>query len=102
TPVGPNSDPFVMGIFGAFKLMIASEYTGIAKRAIQVAAEVATTRRNVTRRIVHADDPDPRSPLADAAIGVGRGFMQIEKLLADLDALGPGEPGPGVIDHWPL
>ena len=101
TPVGPNSDPFVMGIFGAFELLIASVYTGIAERAIQVAAEVATTRRNVTRGIVHADDPDTRWRLADAAIGVDGAILQIEKLIADLDALGTGETGPGVIDHGP-
>src|SRR5699024_9580563 len=28
-------------------------------------------------------------------------ILQIEKLIADLDALGTGETGPGVIDHGP-
>src|SRR5699024_5260164 len=30
--VAPHPDPFVMGIFGAFELLIASVYTGIAER----------------------------------------------------------------------
>ena len=99
TPVGPNQDPFVMGIFGSFELLIASVYTGIAERAIQLAAEVAATRRNTTRGIVHADDPDTRWRLADAAINVDGATLQIEKLIADLDALGTGETAPGLTDH---
>lgn len=101
TGVGPNQDPFVMGIFGAFELLIASVYTGIAERAIQVGAQVATTRRSVTRGIVHADDPDIRWRLADAAIGVDGAVLQIEKVVADLDALGTGQSGPGLTDHGP-
>lgn len=101
TPVGPNPDPFVMGIFGAFELLIASVYTGIAERAIQVGVQVATTRTSVTRGIVHADDPDIRWRLADAAIGIDGVILQLEKLLADLDALGSGETGPALTDHGP-
>lgn len=101
TPVGPNPDPFVMGIFGCFELLIASVYTGIAERAIAVGCEIARTRRNVTAGIVHADDPDIRWRLADAAIGIDGVILQLEKLLADLDALGTGTAGPGLTDHGP-
>jgi len=99
TPVGPNPDPFVMGIFGAFELLIASVYTGIAERAVAVGAQIAATRRNVTRDLVHADDPDIRRRLAAAAIGIDGSVLQIEKVMADLDALGTGETGPGITDH---
>lgn len=101
TPVGPNPDPFVMGIFGAFELLIASVYTGVAERALAVGTEVALRRRNATKGIVHADDPDIRWRLADAAIGVDGAILQIEKVMADLDALGTGEQGPGLSDHGP-
>lgn len=101
TPVGPNQDPFVMGIFGAFELLIASVYTGIAERAIAVGTRIATTRRNATKGIVHADDPDIRWRLADAAIAVDGVILQIEKVMADLDALGTGEQGTGLTDHGP-
>ncbi|WP_114855844.1 acyl-CoA dehydrogenase family protein [Brachybacterium sp. YJGR34] len=99
TPVGPNADPFVMGVFGAFELLIASAYTGIAERAVTVGARIATTRRSLTTGIMHADDPDTRWRLADAAIGVDGAILQTEKLLADLDALGLGEGGVGITDH---
>ena len=101
TPVGPNPDPFVMGIFGAFELLIASVYIGVAERALAVGTEVALRRRNATKDIVHADDPDIRWRLADAAIGVDGAILQIEKVMADLDALGTGEQGPGLSDHGP-
>ena len=99
TPIGPNRDPFVMGIFGCFELLISSVYTGIAERAITVGREIALTRRSVTRGIVHADDPDIRWRLATAAIGVDGVVLQLEKVMADLDALGTGESGPGITDH---
>ncbi|AXK44653.1 acyl-CoA dehydrogenase family protein [Brachybacterium saurashtrense] len=99
TPVGPNPDPFVRGIFGAFELLIASVYLGIAERAITVGSRVAATRRSATKGIVHADDPDIRWRLADAAIAVDGALLQCEKVVADLDALGTGEEGPGVTDH---
>ncbi|ATG55304.1 acyl-CoA dehydrogenase [Brachybacterium ginsengisoli] len=101
TPVGPNPDPFVMGVFGAFELLIASVYTGVAERAVAVGAEIAGSRRSVTKGIVHADDPDIRRRLARAAIAVDGSVLQIEKLLADLDALGTGESGAGTVDHGP-
>ncbi|GAA1488497.1 acyl-CoA dehydrogenase family protein [Brachybacterium sacelli] len=99
TPVGPNPDPFVMGVFGTFELLIASVYTGIAERAITVGVDIATTRRSLTQGIVHADDPATRRRLAAAAINVDGAVLQVEKLLADLDALGLGESGTGITDH---
>lgn len=99
TPVGPNPDALVMGIFGAFELLIASVYTGLAERAITLGADLASVRRNVTKGIVHADDPDIRWRLADAAIAVDGSILQIEKLMADLDALGEGRQHPGTTDH---
>ena len=101
TPVGPNADPFVMGIFGAFELLIASVYTGIGERAVSVGVEIARTRRNVTKGIAHADDPDIRRRLATAAIALDGAVLQTEKVLADFDALGTGEAGPGTLDHGP-
>lgn len=99
TPIGPNRDPFLMGIFGVFELLLASVYTGIADRAVTVGTEIARTRRSVTRDLVHADDPDIRRRLAEAAIGIDGSVLQIEAVLADLDALGTGETGPGLTDH---
>lgn len=101
TPVGPNPDPFVRGIFGAFELLIASVYTGIGERAVAVGVSTALTRRSTTTGLVHADDPDTRRRLAAAAIGLDGAVLQTEKVLADLDALGTGATGPGLTDHGP-
>ncbi|MDO5663132.1 MAG: acyl-CoA dehydrogenase, partial [Brachybacterium sp.] len=97
TPVGPNLDPFVFGIFGVFELLLAAVYTGIAERAVEVGTQIATTRRSRTRDIVHADDPDIRWRIADAAIRADGARLQIEKVAADLDRIGDAdvpEPGP--------
>lgn len=99
TPVGPNPDPFVMGVFGAFELLIASVYTGVAERAVALGSQIASTRHSVTRGIVHADDPDVRRRLAHAAIGLDGSVLGIEKVAADLDALGTGERTGGTTDH---
>ncbi len=99
TPVGPNPDPFLFGIFGAFELLLASVYTGVAERAVQVAVDIAARRRSATKGIVHADDPDIRWRIADAAIALDGSVLQIDALTADLDAVGAAEPMPGATDH---
>ncbi len=38
---GPNPDPIVFGIFSVFELLLASVYTGIARRALDLAVETA-------------------------------------------------------------
>lgn len=101
TAVGPNPDPFVMGIFGTFEITLAAVYTGVAERAVAVGAQIAGTRRSVTKGIVHADDPDIRWRLADAAIGLDGAVLQIEKIAADMDALRTGTQGLGLEDHGP-
>lgn len=102
TAVGPNPDPFLFGVFGTFEILLASVYTGIAERAVEVGVRIATGRRSQTRGIVHADDPDVRRRLADAAIGLDGSVLQIERLAADLDAVGAEGVAPvGVTDHGP-
>lgn len=107
TPVGPTYDPLRFGIFGVFELTVAAVYCGVAERAVAVARDTALTRVSRSKGIVHADDPDIRWRLADAAIGLDGAVLQIEKLAADLDAVGAvdgdGAPAhvPGTTDHGP-
>ena len=106
TPVGPTQDPLRFGVFGVFELLLAAVYCGVAERAVAVARDVAVARVNRTKGIVHADDPDIRWRLADAAIGLDGAVLQVEKLADDLDALagtaaGGASPGPGATDHGP-
>ena len=41
SPPGPNPDPIVFGIFSVFEILLGSVYTGIARRALDLAVETA-------------------------------------------------------------
>ncbi|MBG6226021.1 alkylation response protein AidB-like acyl-CoA dehydrogenase [Arthrobacter sp. CAN_A2] len=85
-PVGPNADPLVFGIFGAFETLIASVYLGIADRALDLAVRSVTRRRSHVGDRALADDPVLRSLLAGPAmrrIGVD---AELRQVTSDLDA----------------
>lgn len=84
---GRTQDAFVTGIFACFEILVASVYAGVAQRALDLA--VAAARRRVSRRLRGAPlatDPDVRSRLARAAIGLDGARLQIEALAAEVDA----------------
>lgn len=86
-PPGPTTDPFVFGIFANFEILLAAVYTGIARRAIDVA--VAGVRRRTSLKnggAPYSNDPDIRWRLADAAIQLDGVLPQIEVLARDVDA----------------
>lgn len=85
-PPGPTQDPFVLGIFLNFEILLAAVYTGIARRALEVAVDAVRTRRSVKRDDVYATDPDIRWRLADAAIALDGLYPQIRDLARALDA----------------
>jgi alkylation response protein AidB-like acyl-CoA dehydrogenase len=96
TPAGPNPDPVVWGIFGCFELLLAAVYTGIADRAVELAAEIARTRPSRATGTVHAQDPDIRRQIAEAALLRDGVELQLDRLTADVDALGSAaEPDHG-------
>ncbi|GEO96624.1 acyl-CoA dehydrogenase family protein [Kocuria turfanensis] len=97
TPAGPNPDPVVWGIFGCFELLLAAVYTGIADRAVQLAAELAGARRSRARGTSYAQDPDIRWQIAEAALLRDGVELQLDRLTADVDALGSA----GAPDHGP-
>lgn len=90
TPIGPNPEPLVWGIFGAFELLLASVYLGVGQRAVGLAVEVASRRRSRAKGIAYARDPDIRWQLATAAIGLDGALLQAEKIAGDVDALARG------------
>ncbi len=97
TPAGPNPDPVVWGIFGCFELLLAAVYTGIADRAVELAAEIARARPSRATGTVHAQDPDIRWQIAEAALLRDGVELQLDRLTADVDALcSAAEP-----DHGP-
>jgi alkylation response protein AidB-like acyl-CoA dehydrogenase len=90
-PVGPSADSLVFGIFAAFETLVAAVYRGIARRALALAVEAATSR--TSRRAGGTPlslDPVVRWRVADAAIDLDGLEPQIEQIAQDLD---------GLVDH---
>lgn len=87
-PVGPSPDPVVWGIFGCFELLLAAVYTGIADRAIEVAAAMAGKRMSRARDASYATDPDIRWHIAEAVILRDGIELQLRQLCADVDSVG--------------
>lgn len=87
-PVGPSPDPVVWGIFGCFELLLASVYTGIADRAIEVAADIVNKRMSHARGASYATDPDIRWHIAEAGILRDGVELQLRQLGSDVNSVG--------------
>ncbi len=96
--LGPNPDPIVFGIFSAFEILLASVYTGIARRALDLAVATAQKRTSTLRRAQgpvqrpYSQDPDIRWRIADMALAYDALPPQITALARDVDEL--AEHGP--------
>ena len=84
---GPNADPLVFAIFANFEILLASVYTGIAQRALQLAVENASRRRSRKTGLPGSQNPDTRWKVADAAIALDGLLPQLETLARDVDDL---------------
>jgi len=95
-PVGPGPDLLPFGILVAFETLVSAVYLGVARRALQLAVEAATTGRS--RRSGGAPrsaDPVVRWRIAEAAMVLDGLEAQVASVAADVDAL---------VDHgadWP-
>ncbi|WP_125099012.1 acyl-CoA dehydrogenase family protein [Leucobacter chromiireducens] len=65
-PVGPDPDLLTFAIAANFQLLIASVYTGVARRALDVAAAGLRARRSARAGGTLADVPESRVRIADA------------------------------------
>lgn len=65
-PDGPNPDLLTFGITANFQLLIASVYTGLASRALDVGAEALKNKRSAKHGTTFAEIPQHRDRLADA------------------------------------
>ena len=83
---GPNPDPIVFGIFSVFEILLASVYTGVARRALDLAVEVAKGRRSKKTGLAYSDDPDIRWRVAEMALAYDALLPQIAALASDVDA----------------
>lgn len=88
TPVGPNDNPFVFGIFGCFELFLGSVYNGIGERAVALASEIVQERMSRAKGAPYSKDPDIRWQIASAAILMDGASLQLEKLTEDFDLVG--------------
>lgn len=91
-PVGPSADPLVFGIFAAFETLIAAVYRGIARRAVELAAEAASAKTSRRSGATMAQDPVVRWRVADAWMLLDGLEPQIDTVARDLDAQ---------VDHGP-
>ncbi|WP_396667980.1 acyl-CoA dehydrogenase family protein [Microbacterium sp. R86528] len=83
---GPNPDAIVFGIFSVFELFLASVYTGIARRAIDVAVTTAGQRQSKKTGKSYSQDPDIRWRIAEMALTYDALPPQIDALCNDVDA----------------
>lgn len=89
---GPNPDPIVFGIFSVFEILLASVYTGIARRALDLAVETAHARRSKSSGAAYSQDPDIRWRVADMALAYDALPPQIAALARDVDVLADNGP----------
>ena len=82
---GPNPDPIVFGIFSVFEILLASVYTGIARRALDLSVQAAHTRRSKKSGTAYSQDPDIRWRIADMALAYDALPPQIGALARDVD-----------------
>lgn len=87
-PPGPTMDPLVFGIFANFEVLLAAVYTGVARRALEVATETVRRRTSLKNQgAPYSNDPDIRWRLADAAIALDGIYPQLELVARDVDDL---------------
>jgi len=83
---GPSADPIVFAIFSVFELLLGSVYTGIARRAIDLAVEAAGARTSKRTGRPLSEDPDIRHRIAGMALAYDALPLQLASLCADVDA----------------
>ena len=84
---GPGADPIAFGIFAAFEILLASVYTGIARRALELAVATVQKRQSKKTGTTYDQDPDIRWRVADMALDYDALPPQIASLASDVDEL---------------
>lgn len=83
---GPNPDALIFAIFANFEILLASVYTGIGARAVQLAVEAAKRRTSMKAGGATLDqNAGIRYLVADAAIAQDGLPPQIQQLASDVD-----------------
>ncbi|MHC3000474.1 acyl-CoA dehydrogenase family protein [Microbacterium sp. HJ5] len=82
---GPNPDPLIFGIFSVFEILLASVYTGIARRALDLAVTAASNRTSKRTGKPYSQDPDIRRRIAGMALAYDALPPQLDALAGDVD-----------------
>ncbi|KDA05984.1 acyl-CoA dehydrogenase [Microbacterium sp. CH12i] len=82
---GPSPDPIIFGIFSVFELLLASVYTGIARRALDLAVETVQKRTSKKTGLTYSQDPDIRWRIAEMSLLYDALPPQIAALTRDVD-----------------
>ncbi|UJP39053.1 acyl-CoA dehydrogenase family protein [Cellulomonas palmilytica] len=85
-PAGPSADSFIFALFSVFEILLGAVYTGIGRRAVELA--VAAARRRTSFKNdgrPYAQDPDIRWRIADAALLQDGAELQVFALARDVD-----------------
>ncbi len=80
-------DPLQFAICAAFELRIASVYTGIARRGIELAASAATGRVSKKTGEPRSEDPVVRARIGELSIAFDGLTLELRALTGDLDTL---------------
>lgn len=87
-PVGDKQDPLIFAIFASFLTLTGSVYAGVADRALHLAAENLTRRRDRSSGARLADDDLLRQAVSDVGMDVLMLDDASRALTGDLDGLG--------------
>lgn len=82
---GPSPDPIIFGIFSVFELLLASVYTGIARRALDLAVQTVQKRTSKKTGLTYSQDSDIRWRIADMSLTYDALPPQIAALARDVD-----------------
>jgi alkylation response protein AidB-like acyl-CoA dehydrogenase len=85
-PTGPNADPLTFGIFASFLTLVASVYTGIGDRAVELAVQNLGRRRSKVTGQALSQDPVLRYKTAEASLRQLALDTQLRSVAADIDA----------------
>ncbi|MGO1543055.1 MAG: acyl-CoA dehydrogenase family protein [Gulosibacter sp.] len=84
---GITPDSLTFAINANFQLLIASVYTGLAARALELAAESLHQRQSLKHGVSYAEIPEFRDRIADAAIEYESVPPQLDSYTRDFDDL---------------
>lgn len=82
---GPNADSFTFALFTVFEVLLAAVYTGIGRRAVELAVDATRRRTSMRTGRTYDTDPDVRWKIAEAAMTQDGAQLQVLALARDVD-----------------